>query len=201
MTRLHAQVRGAGKAIARLTTDLLLLEAGPSSPAPRTLTIVTISASAAVEATLLSLATKVGLTARCAESRPGCEGTALATRLATAGIHVDLFTDAGISSGLAGSDALLLGADAVGPHHFVNKVGTGALCALANAIGVPAYVLAGREKHLEQADFKSLSMLERAPVIEELRSFDTLRVRNPIFELVPTHWLSAVVSDTSVMSP
>ena len=152
----------APRQIARHAADVLRLGLEAPARGRPTLTLVTCSASAAVRETCLMLSHEVDLTVCCAESRPKCEGAALAVDLAAAGLRVELFTDAGISAALPGSDAIVIGADAVGPDAFVNKVGSAALCAIASTIGVPVYVLAGREKLLTAGEFAELELASAA---------------------------------------
>jgi translation initiation factor 2B subunit (eIF-2B alpha/beta/delta family) len=78
-----------------------------------------------------------GLSVIVCESRPLCEGVAMARRLAAAGIDVTLITDAQAGVFVEQSDVVLLGADAVTPDGIVNKVGSRLLALAARAAGVP----------------------------------------------------------------
>ena len=133
------------------------------------------------------------------ESRPAREGLELARRLADAGIAVELFSDAAISSAVPASDAVIVGADAVGPGFFVNKVGTGALCALAHVLGVPVYALAGREKILNEPTSAKLALVEGST-----HGFpSTSRSgpgEKPLFRAGATELLSALVTDAGPKS-
>jgi hypothetical protein len=71
------------------------------------------------------------------ESRPLCEGVTMAQRLAAAGLHVTLITDAQAGVFVEQADVVLLGADAVTPGGVVNKVGSRLLALAAKASGVP----------------------------------------------------------------
>jgi translation initiation factor 2B subunit (eIF-2B alpha/beta/delta family) len=106
--RFQEQVRRAPSAIARLASQMLLLGSGAAAGG-RAVRLVTCSNSRAVEATLLTVARSADLLVCCAESRPGREGITLATRLAAAGVNVQLFSDAGISSAVPASDGILVG--------------------------------------------------------------------------------------------
>jgi translation initiation factor 2B subunit (eIF-2B alpha/beta/delta family) len=187
------RVARAPATIARVAAPLLTLGKG-SAP----LRVVTCSRSAAVHATLLALAPATELMVACSESRPGLEGRTLAECLADAGIHVELYTDAGVGTALQGADALLVGSDALGPDAFINKVGTGALCALAAMLGVPAYVLAGREKILPGPVFDTLdtaeSVTDEPPVAR-------VHPRNPFFERVSLASVAQVITDGGAVHP
>jgi ribose 1,5-bisphosphate isomerase len=92
----------------------------------------------------------------------------------------------------------LVGADAVGPDSFINKVGTAGLAILAAAEGVPVYVLAGREKLLNEADFASLDLRAGNDAeVWETRPAG-LVLRNPYFESTPLSCISALVTDGGV---
>jgi hypothetical protein len=78
-----------------------------------------------------------GLSVIVCESRPLCEGVAMAQRLAAAGLHVALITDAQAGVFVEEADVVLLGADAVTPAGVVNKVGSKLLALAAKAAGVP----------------------------------------------------------------
>jgi translation initiation factor 2B subunit (eIF-2B alpha/beta/delta family) len=187
--------------IARHASELLRLGLETRAGGPPLLRLVTCSSSAPVRETCLMLFRGVDLTVCCAESRPKCEGAALAVDLARAGLRVELFTDAGISSAVPGSHAVVIGADAVGPDAVVNKVGSAALCALANAVGVPVYVLAGREKLLTADAFAELAFPARPWSDPSDRATPGAQLRqNPIFERVPRHLVSQVVTDAGLIN-
>ena len=113
---------------------------------------------------------------------------------------MQLFSDAGISSAVPGSDGILVGADAIGLELFINKVGTAAICALASSEGIPVYVLAGREKLLSGPDIDRLEIVSGPPaqVVDPLPP--DLRVLNPYFERIPLMLATLVVTDAGVRS-
>lgn len=120
--------------------------------------------------------------------------------LARQGIPVELYTDAGISAAVEGAYAVVLGADAVGPRHFINKVGTGAVCARAAGCGVPAYVLAGREKIVGSEVFEGLSLGRGAPDEVWDAPPEGVEVQNNYFEHVTVDLIAAFVTDVGVLS-
>lgn len=191
---LALRVRRAPAAIARVSVPALALRSDRRRP----LTLVTCSRSAAVERTILLAAATERVLVRCAESRPGREGADLAEALAAAGLAVELYTDAGIGSAVADADAVIVGADAISGRAFINKVGTGALCACARAAGVQVLVLAGREKILPDAAFAQLQT-GSAPASEAFAAGVTMR--NPSFERVSLDLVSLVGTDGGVIPP
>jgi translation initiation factor eIF-2B subunit delta len=195
LDRFSQQIARAPGAIARNAAAVLTLrkESGP-------LRLVTCSASQAVEATILAVAVHQQVVACCAEGRPQMEGRDLAARLAGRGIATELYTDAGIGSAVSSAEAVIVGADAVGPDSFINKVGTAGLCALAQLRGVPVYVLAGREKVLAAAALAALELSggSRGEVWRDAPA--DVSVRNPYFEHIPLSYVSVLVSDTGVLN-
>ena len=192
---LAARVARASATIARLAAPLIALRQHP-----RALRIVTTSRSAAVETTLLALAASEDVHVSCGESRPAREGIGLAARLSEARIRTDLYTDAGLSTAVPGSDALIVGADALGSGAFINKAGTGALCALAAAEGVPVFVLAGREKILPDVVFAALPLAE-GHADEVSVPGGPYAIRNPYFERVSWLPVGHVVTDGGEVQP
>jgi translation initiation factor 2B subunit (eIF-2B alpha/beta/delta family) len=99
------------------------------------------------------------------------------------------------------AEAFLTGADAVGPDAFINKVGTGALAALAGAGGVPTYVLTGREKFVAAEVFASLRD-DGGSAAEVWRDAPPgVAVGNPYFEQVPVATVAAFITDVGVIPP
>jgi translation initiation factor 2B subunit (eIF-2B alpha/beta/delta family) len=152
MDRLAERIRRAGPAIARVAAPLIRMRRQTGRP----LTVVTISRSALVERTLLAVARDEPLRVCCAESQPGGEGVALARALARQGVDAAAYADSAIGSEVDAADAVVVGADAVGPAAFVNKAGSAGVSALAQVSGVPLVVLAGREKLVPAAVFDAL---------------------------------------------
>lgn len=189
-----ARVERAPSQIARHAVGLLALRSriGP-------LHLVTCSKSRPVEEAIRLAAREQALLVSCAESRPAKEGRDLARALADAHIQVDLYSDAAISAVIPAADAVLVGADALGAHAFVNKAGTGAVCALAAASGIPAYVLAGREKILPDDVFRALPLRGGSPHEVWRDPGAGIQVKNPYFEVVPLSYVTAVVTEGGVM--
>jgi translation initiation factor 2B subunit (eIF-2B alpha/beta/delta family) len=191
--RFRIQVARASHAIARHAVGVLTLRRAEGA-----CRIVTCSASAAVQAVVVALAERIDVALACAEGRPRLEGLDLAARLAQRGIPVEVYTDAGIGTALDRADALLVGADAVGPSAFINKVGTHALCALASSMGTPAYVLAGREKILSAEHFAELTLNVGPPGEVWDLPPKGVAVGNPYFERIPLSLVQMIITDGGV---
>ncbi len=86
-----------------------------------------------------------------AESRPGMEGLLTVGKLSRAGLRVQLSTDAGLLSLVQTVRLVVVGADAVLSHAFVNKIGTRALYLRAREAGCPVWVLTDSTKLLPEA--------------------------------------------------
>ncbi|MEJ2153647.1 MAG: hypothetical protein P8Y29_12085, partial [Gemmatimonadota bacterium] len=82
------------------------------------------------------------------ESRPGSEGSRMAAGLAERGVLVKLGIDAWLWSALEDEGALLLGADALLPGGWVNKIGSRALAARAADQEIDVIVAADTSKRL-----------------------------------------------------
>jgi translation initiation factor 2B subunit (eIF-2B alpha/beta/delta family) len=194
LDQLSERVRRGPAAIARFAVPLIRLRAAAADR----LTIVTCSRSEAVERTLEALAGREPVRVCCAESRPGCEGVALAGALASKGLEVHVYSDAAIGRALPTADALVVGADAISEAAFINKVGTAGLCSLAHLLGIPVHVLAGSEKILPHNIFQMLT-LRTAPIAEVPGR--PYFVQNPLFERTPTGWVSHIVTDRGSLLP
>jgi translation initiation factor eIF-2B subunit delta len=173
--------------------------AGAPEERGRPLHVTTCSFSRSVVSCLEAVARVRPLGVACAEGRPALEGRRAATALASLGVQVDFYTDAGIALALAGTDALVVGADAVASEWFLNKCGTGPLAAACSARGVPVYVVASRDKFLAPALADLVSIEEHPPAEIWEDAPSDVRVRNTYFERVPLEWVTALVTDAGVL--
>jgi len=128
--------------------------------------VLTHSASSTVRAAVAGLPFELAVTA----SEPGGEGRRLATELG-----VSCIEDGDVAARAGDVDAVVVGADAVGSEHFVNKVGTLGLASAARSADVPFFVVA--------ESYKWLPLAEQPEVDEEA------------FEMVPNHLVSEFLSD------
>lgn len=179
------RIRRAPSAIARLAVPLIRLRPADSHP----LRVITCSRSQIVETTLVALAAEEPLQVRCAESRPGGEGSGLARALADRGIDARLYEDTAIGTTVPGADAVVVGADAVSSRGFINKAGTAGLAALARFHGVPVYVLTGRERVIPAEVFDAL------PVEPPLTADGLQTPVSVVFERIPARFTDQLVTD------
>jgi translation initiation factor 2B subunit (eIF-2B alpha/beta/delta family) len=112
-------------------------------------TVATYSYSSTVLCALSKARSRVG-SVLVAECRPGLEGRITARLLARAGVPVEYTSDAAWLSLLPSARVLMLGADAVLSHVFVNKIGTRAAYLAAREAGVPVCVLSDSTKFLPE---------------------------------------------------
>lgn len=132
------------------------------------------------------------------EGRPGLEGRALASALASRGVASWLVADAALPLLLGQAGMLWLGADAVTDKGVINKVGSYAAALAARERSVPVYALATRRKFLPAAT-GALKIEEMPP--EEIWEAPPEHVepRNVYFEVVPLELLQGIVVEDSVL--
>lgn len=135
----------------------------------------------------------------CTESRPLCEGAALAARLAGEGIESTLIVDAAAASLLRETSLVLVGADAVSQHGVVNKTGTALIAIAAAALGVPVYALCGPEKFLPpEYDLPPEPAKDPREILAEPPP--NLTVVNYYFELTPLEYFAGLVTEDGIRS-
>ena len=196
-SRLANRTRRGQDSLTRFVVDLLL----PTEDKTTALVIITVSASSTVRRCLEELARRVQVEVVCAEGRPLYEGRDLAAALSMKSIPATVCIDAAVGTFLDRANVVLMGADAVSSEWFLNKCGSSQVVATANAIGVPVYVVASRDKFI------------RAPLADMLRPGDGptsevwrdapkgVTVANPYFEYVPISSVAAVVTDVGTVGP
>jgi translation initiation factor 2B subunit (eIF-2B alpha/beta/delta family) len=113
--------------------------------------------------TVVAAVVAAGVRALCARSEPGGAGVLTATRLNERGIQAQVVEDEDAPEHAGRADAVLTGADAVGPAGVVNEVGTRRLAEAATAAGRRALVVAGSSK-LVAADLPAPHPFERIPL-------------------------------------
>jgi len=120
------------------------------------------------------------------EGRPRCEGLLLAAELVLCGASCTVYVDAAFADFLAQADAVLVGADAVGPEMMLNKVGTRILLQEARRCGLPTAVAYDFLKLVSAEEFpQTLSTHPADEVAGGRRIPQAVRVVNRYFELVP----------------
>jgi len=182
----------ARRAVARQATALVTERGG---------WIATLSSSGAVRDAVLE-AQRMGREPRVlvAESRPLCEGRALAATLAAVGVPVWLVVDAALPLLLSQARMVWLGADAVTDQGAFNKLGSFAAALSAREHSVPVYALAERRKFLP-AGTPALRIVEM-PADEVWEDpAPGVQPRNVYFERVPLPLLRGVVVEDAVLPP
>ena len=205
LQRLSMQLDRAPRALARVLSELLLTrQEGPVAPA-QPVVVATVSASESVRICLEALSEQVQLQVICAEARPLLEGRRIATHLAEAGIPTTVCTDAGIGAVVAASgaqlEAVVVGADAVAPRWFVNKCGTRNVVDVAASMGVPSYVVASRDKFIDDTLADILRPTQGPPAEVWEAPPHGVVVANPYFERIPVESVATFVTDIGPLGP
>jgi translation initiation factor 2B subunit (eIF-2B alpha/beta/delta family) len=150
-------------------------------------TVVTVSASSLVMDALRSVPR---LRVLCAVSEPGGEGRDAAQALRDAGLDTALIPDGSLAQQSARADAIVFGADAIGPEAILNKTGTLAAALGARTARRPCICAAASSKIVDQGLWPLL--LDAS----ERRLADGI----PIFEEVPIELLTTVVLENGPVS-
>lgn len=185
---------------------------GPAATDPKARTLLTLSRSGTVLAGLAALSESgARFTVVVGEGRPGGEGRQMAAVLRRRGLDAWVTTDAAVMALAAGSappppfpfdpaaTTVVVGADAVGPRLFLNKVGTRPLAAAAREAGRPCWVLAETSKLLPLELFRLLE-LPAAPA-DEVGAPPGVPALSFYFEPVPLELASRVVSEEGAAEP
>ncbi|MGB9612398.1 MAG: hypothetical protein ACPL7M_15600 [Bryobacteraceae bacterium] len=133
------------------------------------------------------------------ESRPVCEGVALARELAAAGIPVRLFADAAAGAIASEARMVLLGADAVSQDGVINKIGTWLLALAARERAVAVYGLLTSDKFVP-ADYEMPAEPLRDPA-EIVAAPPGVQVINFYFEATPLDLFQGLVTEEGVLEP
>ena len=182
---------------AQHTLRLHLRRALGSAPA-----IYTYSASSTVQGAIEDhFASGAWFRVVVSESRPGCEGTRLATALAARGIPVALGTDAWLWGAIEEEGLLVLGADTLLPAGWVNKRGSRALSLRARERGVTVVCAADTGKFLPPALATLPRSYERDPVEILADPPPSLAIANPYFEEIEWEALDVLVTERGPTRP
>lgn len=170
-------------------------------------TVMTISKSSSVSAAVTAaLAAGRRVRAIVCESRPLCEGVAVAREWAAAGAQVTVITEAQAAAFVVEADLVLVGSDAIDSDGVHNKVGTRLLALAAKERGVPFYALADTMK-ISPGPVAALAHPGAVPEAagEEKGSEEVIAgweplpegvaVRNVYFEATPLTLVTAVVTE------
>ncbi len=136
----------------------------------------------------------------CTESRPVCEGVALAASLGMEGISTSVITDAAVYRFLPGTRMVWVGADSISPRGVVNKTGTSLLALAAREFGVPVYVLCGSDKFLP-GSYQPPPEEPRDPHEIVDRDLPWVTAQNYYFDLTPLEYVTGVATDAGILRP
>jgi translation initiation factor 2B subunit (eIF-2B alpha/beta/delta family) len=184
---------------AGLETRAQVVAARAAALLPREGDVLTLSSSSTVRAALMRGARERRGRVVVLESRPMQEGRTLATTLAREGISVLFAVDAA-GAELASSCAMvLLGADSIGDHGVVNKIGSLAVARAATLAGVPVVVATDATKILPPGFPQPLS--DERPAEEVWRPPANVRIWNRYFEAVPLEAVTTIVTESATVGP
>jgi translation initiation factor 2B subunit (eIF-2B alpha/beta/delta family) len=163
-------------------------------------TIATYSYSSTVIGALIAARRRIA-TVLVAESRPEFEGRVTAEKLSRAGIRVLYTTDAGLLGLMRTTRLFVVGADAVLPYAFVNKIGTRTACLAAREAGVTSLVLSDSTKFLPEELAAPFWRPNEGPHIQLWnRAPAGVSVRNPLFEHTELAHVS-MITESGMLDP
>jgi translation initiation factor 2B subunit (eIF-2B alpha/beta/delta family) len=135
----------------------------------------------------------------CPESRPVCEGVAMAASLGAQGIQATVIADAAIYRCLPGVQLVWVGADAISSRGVFNKTGTSLLALAAHERGVPVYVLCSSDKFLP-ASYEPPPEEPKNPHEILERELPHVAALNYYFDLTPLALLTGVVTEEGILT-
>ncbi len=136
----------------------------------------------------------------CPESRPVCEGIALAASLGMDGINASVIADAGVFRLLPGARLVWVGADSVSPRGVSNKTGTALIALAARELGIPFYVLCSSDKFLP-ASYTPPPEKPKDPAELLDRQLPHVTAVNYYFDLTPLSCVTGVVTENGILTP
>lgn len=136
----------------------------------------------------------------CTETRPAMEGRKFATQFAAGGIEVIHTFDNALGLILPQCRVAFMGCDSVGRPGVVNKVGSWTLVLACRELNIPVYALCGTEKFVDDERVFEFEKHERPgeEVWEDAPA--GVRILNRQFELIPTSWLTGLVTEHGILT-
>lgn len=117
---------------------------------------------------------------------PANEGMLQAEALRKLTYQVHLIEDAALGKYLTQCDYVLLGADVITKHSFVNKIGSMPLCAAAVLLKVPVYVIADPDKCIDEGKLPE-------ELIDKLLVEEVATDQADVFEHIPVQWVNGFI--------
>jgi len=136
----------------------------------------------------------------CPESRPVCEGIALAASLGMSGIGARVIADAAAYRLLPTAQIVWVGADAISLQGVSNKTGTALIALAARELSVPFYVLCSSDKFLP-ASYSPPPEGPKNPAEILDRELPHVTAINYYFDLTPLSCVSGVVTEGGILAP
>jgi len=133
------------------------------------------------------------------ESRPMLEGRELAALLEENRISTTLIVDAALGLHIPEASAVVLGADAITPEYFVNKIGSLALCLLAREHDVPVLVLADEFRLTGKNKIRRKQV--NHPSDEIIPQPAPYAVDNRYFDFISMKLVKSVIFDGRIVTP
>jgi len=133
------------------------------------------------------------------ETRPLYQGTITAKELSDSDIPVTYVIDSAAGYFVKDIDLMIFGCDAVRKEGIVNKIGTYPLAVVAKENKIPVYFVGGTIKFDKR---KEIKIEERNPEeIIEKNKLKKCEIRNPVFDITPWKYVTAVISEKGVLKP
>lgn len=130
------------------------------------------------------------------ESRPGFEGRKQAMYLADLGYKVKVIVDTAVMLYLDQIDMVVLGADALYPERFVNKIGSHSICSACHKAGKEVYVLADSRKISNDDE---IPRENPKPVMEVWKDHpEELDIENFYFESIPNDLVTGFLTESGI---
>jgi eIF-2B alpha/beta/delta-like uncharacterized protein len=160
-------------------------------------TILTHSYSNTVLGCLIRAAKTKKIDVIVTESRPSMEGRETAYALAKEGINVTLIVDAAVGTVITNVDKVIVGADSILPDNsIVNKIGTLLIALAAKEFQVPFIVVADSMKKSPSYEV-SIEERELSEVLPQ-NVLDNITAKNPYFEVIPSKFLSYIITEEGI---
>ncbi len=141
------------------------------------------------------------------ETRPRYQGRITYKELSSIGIDATLIPDSTIGLIMRKIDKVLVGADAIASNGaVVNKIGTSQVALVAYKHSIPFYVAAETYKFSPMTLIGELIVIEeRAPTEvvskEWLSKHPKIKVMNPVFDITPPEYISAIITEIGIIPP
>jgi len=137
------------------------------------------------------------------ETEPLDQGVRTVRELMAARIPVTMIGDNAVNFFMPSVDMVVVGSDALRREGSVNKIGTSLVALSAAANRKPFYVVASTLK----IDRRPVIKIEERPAMEIYRKLNDkkgmrgVKVRNPAFEVTPWKNVTAIITESGVVSP